>query len=84
MEKQTTICGGIMRKKVTLRNNFHNTTSTVFAVDSVISSSSLKRARKKLCGMGDCLCGDIRGPQDKIIDICYSYSAGEFAQVSEK
>jgi len=69
--------------KLTLKNDLHGTEATVIVKDGIISTASLKRARKKLCGMKDCACGDIRGIQDMIIDICYDYN-GEYAKVSEK
>ena len=69
--------------KLTLRNDFHHTSATVTVKDGVISGSSLKRAKKKLCGMKDCSCGSIRGRQDMVIDVCYDYD-GEYATVSHK
>ena len=51
-------------EKLTLKNDFHNTRATVIVKDGYISAGSMRRARKKLCGMHDCCCGDIRGPQD--------------------
>lgn len=69
--------------KLTLRNDFHNTEAIVIAKNGIISHSSLKRARAKLCGMKNCCCGDIRGPQDMIIDTCYDRD-GEYARVAEK
>ena len=67
--------------KLTLRNDFHNTEAIVIAKNGIISHSSLKRARAKLCGMKNCYCGDIRGTQDMIIDICYDRD-GEYAIVA--
>lgn len=68
---------------ITLRNDFHNTEAKVKVNNGIISGSSLKRAEKKLCGMSDCACGNIRGEQDMIIDICYNYD-GRYAKVYEK
>ena len=50
--------------KITLKNNFHNTQATVISRDGIISTSSLRRATRKLCGMDGCTCGGIHGPQD--------------------
>ena len=50
--------------RITLKNNFHDTQATVISRDGIISASSLKRASRKLCGMDDCTCGGLRGPQD--------------------
>ena len=74
---------GKINGKLTLRNDYHNTEATVIVKNGIISHSSLKRARAKLCGMKNCYCGDIRGIQDMIIDICYDWD-GEFAKVAEK
>jgi hypothetical protein len=49
--------------KVTLMNNFHNTETTVFSKRGFISARSIKRAEEKLCGIKECECGGIRGPQ---------------------
>jgi len=53
-----------MQKKITLRNEFHGTKATVIVRDGYISAGSMRRALKKLCGMNDCCCGVIYGPQD--------------------
>lgn len=67
--------------KLTLRNDFHQTEATVLVKNGVISPRSLKRARKKLCGMRDCCCGGIRGTQDMVIDLWFG-EQGEYARVS--
>lgn len=68
--------------KLTLRNDFHNTEATVIVKNGIISHSALKRARAKLCGIQECSCGEIRGPQDMIIDRCYDCD-GEYVNVSK-
>ena len=60
--------------RLILRNDFHNTEVVVIAKEGILSESSLNRARKKLCGIKECLCGDIRGRQDKIIDFYENYA----------
>lgn len=50
--------------KITLRNNFHNTEAVVIPRNGELSPRQVNRALKKLCGMKDCCCGDVRGPQD--------------------
>ena len=54
------------RKKVTLRNDFHN--SSVCVYEGELSPETCRRVRKVLCGISDCKCGDTglntRGPQD--------------------
>lgn len=48
-----------------LTNNFHNTEVRV-RIDSIpglLTAAQVARATKKLCGMSDCTCGGIRGPQ---------------------
>jgi len=53
--------------KVILENDYHQTTAVVYAKGGVISARAMRAARKKLCGMSDCSCGDIR-PMDNRID----------------
>lgn len=53
-------------QKVTLRNDFHNSEVNVWAeqLPHETSPYQTKRIRRELCGMADCVCGSIRGPQD--------------------
>ena len=54
-----------MAKTVTLRNDFHNTTVDVRPSDAGrLSASQVRRVRRELCGIHDCRCGVVRGPQD--------------------
>jgi len=55
------------RTKLTLTNDFHNTEANVLAEmlpsgNLSINIGQIKSAFRKLCGMSDCMCGDIRGP----------------------
>ena len=75
-------------KTITLRNDFHNTKARVRAellefkaleydpprkvVAAILTESQYKRAKRKLCGMSDCKCETLRGPQEhegKILEI---------------
>lgn len=50
---------------VTLINDFHNTSATI-RVDSFphqLTDAQHRRVMRLLCGMSDCRCGTIRGPQ---------------------
>ncbi len=67
--------------KLTLRNDFHNTEATVKVNNGRIKADAMKRAEKKLCGMKECSCGGMRGPQDMIIE--QNHRAGDYT-VSEK
>lgn len=74
--------------KLTLTNNFHNTNATVVVKNGIISEGSLNRAEKKLCGMSDCCCGNIRGSQflpngtQIIVEELYDYN-GRYAKIYE-
>ena len=50
-----------MRGKLRLENTFHNTETHVLVMDGVVGESAMKRAKRRLCGMSDCTCGQIRG-----------------------
>ena len=65
------------KRIVTIKNNFHGTEarvkSEVFWAEDINSKSVLRvilsdtqanRVGRKLCGMKDCTCGGIRGPQE--------------------
>ncbi len=71
------------RSKTTLRNNFHGTEATVFALDGIISGRAMRRAENKLCGISDCTCGKLRGPQEVyLVPISYA-GDGDYRVVSE-
>jgi len=66
-----------MKTTITLKNNFHNTSTRLRVTDltlatdldtetdfvCTITKSQYERAKRKLCGMKDCTCGSVRGPQ---------------------
>ena len=56
------------RMKITIRNSFHNSSVDLNIKGNYITQGQVKRARKVLCGIKGCLCGDgflsQRGPQD--------------------
>ena len=56
--------------KLVLRNDLHSTQAAVIVNDGQISNKAIRRAERVLCGMADCYCGGIRGPQDKILERC--------------
>jgi len=45
--------------KITLHNEFHNTTATLIPRNGRLNKRQLARAHKSLCGMSDCCCGGI-------------------------
>lgn len=51
---------------VTLKNDFHNTEVTVRVLrrSTHLTKYQMRRVNNALCGMADCCCGGIRGPQD--------------------
>ena len=50
---------------ITLRNNFHNSEVNVRIAEwgATLTESQAKRVRKELCGLSECTCGAVRGPQ---------------------
>jgi hypothetical protein len=52
------------KEKITLRNDFHGTEVNIRANDGdILSTYQMRRIEKKLCGMDECCCGIVRGPQ---------------------
>lgn len=50
--------------EVRFRNNFHNTCVVVRMKDGQeLSARQVDRIWKELCGIKDCWCGGVRGPQ---------------------
>lgn len=52
--------------KITLTNNFHDTSVTLRPRDGKLSAAQVRRAKRTLCGMAECTCSDDlgrRGPQ---------------------
>jgi hypothetical protein len=88
MDATQTNHGASGMKKITLTNDFHNTSVTLIVKDHnpgdavEISSSQYYRARRALCGMETCGCGDTRGgdyalysDHDRYGDLCYYVEA---------
>jgi hypothetical protein len=59
----------IMKTKITLTNDFHNTSVNVMVngepgdYEYRLSSSQVRRIRRELCGMADCSCGAVRNDE---------------------
>lgn len=52
--------------KLTLTNDFHNTSVCLNVKDNKITAGQVKRAQKELCGIATCACSNelgTRGPQ---------------------
>ena len=49
---------------ITLTNNFHGTSVNLRPRNGRLSPAQMRRARKVLCGLSECKCGGIRGPQE--------------------
>ena len=54
---------------ITLRNDFHNTTTTVWPQDHRLTAEQIAEAKRRLCGSSDCMCGGIRGRQDVRLEL---------------
>ncbi len=62
------------KKKITLYNDFHNTEVNLLVRDGKLSRNQVARARRELCGIEGCCCGDefgMRGPQDVLLEPIY-------------
>ena len=61
---------GYKRRQVKLTNDFHNTEANVLVeVESnEIGYQQVNRARRLLCGMDDCSCGDAAGARPAQIE----------------
>ncbi len=46
---------------ITLKNNFHDTEVRINPKDGELSAHQVKRARKVLCGIDSCTCGNEAG-----------------------
>lgn len=51
--------------EITLRSDFHNTTTVVRvpSLPATLTASQERRVKRALCGSEGCQCGGIRGPQ---------------------
>lgn len=56
-------------RKITLRNDFHDSETTVTVRDELITVSQIIQAKRRLCGRVNCPCGGIRGPQDVALEV---------------
>lgn len=72
--------------KITLRNNFHKTECRVRvrALPARLSIRQGGRISHELCGINNCDCGDIRGPQDVAIEYDYDVRGNCIICLSEK
>ena len=64
--------------KITLTNDFHNTTVNLVATAKRLNAKQVKRAKKALCGIDGCTCSDdlgMRGSQTVIIRVNWDGSA---------
>ena len=53
--------------KITLHNDFHNTSVDLIAKDGKLTESQMKKAQRELCGCEGCTCSGefgYRGPQE--------------------
>ena len=55
-------------KKVTLKNDFHNTEVNVIPKNGWLSRAQVLRVEQTLCGVSDCCCGVVRGLQDVYVE----------------
>jgi hypothetical protein len=66
-------------EKITLTNNFHNTSVNLIPYKGFLSAGQVKRAKRVLCGISGCCCGDDlgqRGPQEVHVEV-HQDSTGE-------
>lgn len=71
-------------KRITLSNDFHNTEITLHVKDNTISAGQVKKARRELCGISGCTCGNdlgMRGKQQHHVDICQDRDGKIFARL---
>jgi len=53
-------------QKITLTNDFHNSSVNLVPYKGTLSAGQVKRAKRALCGVSECSCSDElgqRGPQ---------------------
>ena len=74
-------------EKITLTNDFHNTEVTLNVKNGIITVGQVKRARRVLCGISGCTCGDdlgARGKQEHAYEICQNARTGEiYAELAD-
>jgi len=49
---------------ITLKNNFHGTEVRLLPRNGRLSPAQMRKAHRVLCGLSECKCGGIRGPQE--------------------
>lgn len=65
--------------KLTIKNAFHNTQVTINTeIFRDLTSNQITRARKKLCGMSDCICNPFDCSDDSDYQICENDDNGYF------
>ena len=71
-------------KRITLTNDFHNSEVTLNVKDSTISAGQVKKARRELCGISGCTCGNdlgMRGKQAHEIEVCQDRNGEIYARL---
>ena len=73
--------------KATIKNDFHNTESTVIINKSgVLSERQVRRVRDELCGYDACTCGgnlSEHGPQDVSIETVGMYQYWPMVKITK-
>ena len=57
--------------RITFTNDFHGTEASCVTQSGILNVDQVKRLRKKLCGMSDCSCGDVRGGDFALVQISH-------------
>lgn len=68
-------------REVIISNDFHNTEVTLQVVEGQLLSASQLRKIDTLCGMDECACGDIRGPQVHPYNLVWDHSKWNAARI---
>ena len=66
--------------KITLTNDFHNVETSLRVKDGRLSAGQVLKARKELCGIQGCWCGDDlgrKGPQVNEIEVTFDNRTGK-------
>jgi hypothetical protein len=66
---------------ITLKNDFHNTEVRVNPKNNELSASQVKHARKVLCGIEGCTCGNeagMRGHDNPAIEFDHRWSNNKY------
>jgi hypothetical protein len=65
---------------IILKNNFHNVETSLRVKNGSLSVGQVLKARKELCGIKSCCCGDDlgrRGPQENKIEVTFDNRTGK-------